>query len=742
MFNSAQLKNKIVAVGVCALLFFVLAPGAHAALKASPSSITFANQAVGSASAPIAVTWTNTGTGNVTIKSINSSLSQFSYSGPAFPLTLGPGKSIVGSVTFKPSAAQLYRGSLVITRGNNTSSSISLSGTGTSTTTGYTIYSSPQSLSFSAVVGGAVPAAQPININDTTPAPLPFTLSADQSWITLSTSSSTTQPGGVVLQFGVNPAGQIAGVHTGHILLAASGIVNSPLSIPVTLNMTAATSGVLSASPSSIAFGSVNTGSNSTKVITFTNTGSASLTISKITPSGAGITSSGMTLPLTLGTLQSATLSVKFAPTVVGAVAGSISVVSNATPSSVTIPVTGTGATATTYTIKSAPASFTFSSTVGGAAPANQSASISDTAPTAISFTLSADQPWIMLSATSGTAQSGGTVSLQFGANPSGMVAGNYSGHIMLTASGVSNSPMSIPVTLAVAAGTSSTLTASASSVAIGSVNVGASGSKSVVLTNSGTAPVTISQVNVTGTGLSASGFAMPLTLNAAQTTVLTIAFAPKAPGAISGSASVVSNATNSPLVISATATGTQAQLSANPLSFDFGNVTVNSSGSHTITLTNGGTSSATISAASTFGTGYSMTGLTIPLTLAAGVSTSFSVQFAPLAAGSVAGNVTLTSNTPNSPTIISLAGAGVAAVQHSVSLSWNASTSPVVSYNIYVASVSGGPYALVGSTQAGTLAFTDNSVTSGKTYFFMVTAVDANGVESVDSNIVSVIIP
>jgi fibronectin type 3 domain-containing protein len=169
----------------------------------------------------------------------------------------------------------------------------------------------------------------------------------------------------------------------------------------------------------------------------------------------------------------------------------------------------------------------------------------------------------------------------------------------------------------------------------------------------------------------------------------------------------------------------------------------VGSSGTQTITLSNTGNAAATVSQAVVSGTGYTMSGLTTPMTLAAGASTSFSVQFAPTSAGSDSGSVTVTSNTPNSPTMVATNGTGTAPVAHSVSLSWVASTSStVVGYNIYRGSVSGGPYAVLNSTPNAGLTYTDMTVLAGQTYYYVVTAVDASGNESVVSNEVAVTIP
>ena len=84
------------------------------------------------------------------------------------------------------------------------------------------------------------------------------------------------------------------------------------------------------------------------------------------------------------------------------------------------------------------------------------------------------------------------------------------------------------------------------------------------------------------------------------------------------------------------------------------------------------------------------------------------------------------------------------AAVQqaHSVALSWTASTSTVSGYNVYRTTISGAQYTLVNSSLITALAYTDTSVQSGTTYYYVTTAVDASGTESVFSNQVSAPIP
>ncbi len=88
--------------------------------------------------------------------------------------------------------------------------------------------------------------------------------------------------------------------------------------------------------------------------------------------------------------------------------------------------------------------------------------------------------------------------------------------------------------------------------------------------------------------------------------------------------------------------------------------------------------------------------------------------------------------------------GANLAAhvVGHRVILSWTQSTtSGITSNNVYRSTVNGGPYTSIYQSNAPIIAFTDSLVTSGVTYYYVVTAVDGNG-ESGYSNQVTAAVP
>src|SRR6266403_1155905 len=129
-------------------------------------------------------------------------------------------------------------------------------------------------------------------------------------------------------------------------------------------------------------------------------------------------------------------------------------------------------------------------------------------------------------------------------------------------------------------------------------VTAGTSGSQTITLQNGGTSAVTISSASVTGAGFGTSGLAIPMSIAADQTATFNVMFAPSSAGNAAGSVSLVSDAPNSPLVISAsgTALGITALLTSSLSSLDFGSVLVGSAASLGVTLMNAGNANVTLS--------------------------------------------------------------------------------------------------------------------------------------------------
>jgi hypothetical protein len=205
-----------------------------------------------------------------------------------------------------------------------------------------------------------------------------------------------------------------------------------------------------------------------------------------------------------------------------------------------------------------------------------------------------------------------------------------------------------------------------------------------------------------------------------------------------------VSNAAGSVTSSGATLTVTASTMQFNPntTALNFSSVNIGSNSSLSVIFTNGGNSSVTVSNVTISGAGYTASGVSSGQIVAAGATATLNVTFTPASAGSLPGSVTVTSNATNSPATITLTGTGVQPVSHSVTLTWTASTSTVSGYNVYRSTVTGGPYTKMTSSPTTATTYVDSAVSASTTYFYVVTSVDASGVESAYSAEVSAIVP
>ncbi|MBZ5571181.1 MAG: choice-of-anchor D domain-containing protein [Acidobacteriia bacterium] len=291
-----------------------------------------------------------------------------------------------------------------------------------------------------------------------------------------------------------------------------------------------------------------------------------------------------------------------------------------------------------------------------------------------------------------------------------------------------------------------STVTINPTSLAFGDVAVGGTKTISVTVANDANSAgsVSISQVSISGADFTLSSVPpLPLVLSPGQTASAAVTFSPTSEGSSTGTLSITSDASNTDITVPLSGNGlTAGQLGVSPATMDFGDVTVGNSANQTGTLT-AGASDITVSSAAWNGQGYSVSGITFPVTVPAGQSVNYTVTFTPQAPGNAPGTISFVSDATNSPSTQTLTGNGVQASQHSVALSWDPSTSSVIGYNVYRGTQSGGPYPtkLTSSPQAGT-SFTDTTVGSGTTYYYVATSVDSNNSESTYSNEATAAIP
>jgi hypothetical protein len=317
--------------------------------------------------------------------------------------------------------------------------------------------------------------------------------------------------------------------------------------------------------------------------------------------------------------------------------------------------------------------------------------------------------------------------------------SGAASGSVSVASNG---SNPNLNISLSGTGATQGTLTANPTSLALGNVQVGSSTSLSETLTNTGGSTVAISQANLSGAGFSISGLnGFPISLTANQSVTFTATFTPTIAGAVSGSLSVVSNASNSPLNLALSGTGTAAgTLAVSPTSLSLGNVVVGSSSSLNATLTATG-ASVTVQPASNTNSEFVLSGISLPTTIPAGQSATFTVTFTPQSSGATSASLSFPSNASNSPAVQTMTGTGTAQTQHTLDVTWNTSAD-AVGYNIYRGTASGGPYTMINTSLDSTTTYTDNTVVSGQTYYYVATAVNGDSQESGYSNQATAIVP
>jgi hypothetical protein len=466
-------------------------------------------------------------------------------------------------------------------------------------------------------------------------------------------------------------------------------------------------------------------------------------------------------------TAQSFSISGTISPTAGGS--GATLTLSGAANATTTANSSGaytfTGLASGSYTITPSKTGFAFT-------PVSQNVTLSTANTTGVNFTGTATtvaptitSPPVNQTVTAGqtatfTAVAGGTAPLSYqwqknGANIAGAVATSYTTPVTTTAdtgstfrvvvSNTAGMVTSVAATLTVNAAAAPGIQVSSSNINFGNDVVGSNSTQALIITNTGTATLTISQLAETGLAFNVSGFSLPLNVNAGQLTTITVAFKPTATGPASGSISIVSNAPSSPTSIGLNGTGIAPTLTLgiSPTNLSFGNVsTGTSSATQNVSITNTGNSNVAISQISLSGAGYSMTGGGAPVTLTPSQVLTLVLQFTPATAGTLSGSISIVSNATGSPVTITLSGTGVTASQHSVALSWIASTSTVAGYNVYRSTVSGNSYTKINTSLLAVLNYTDSTVQNATTYYYVTTAVDSTGNESAYSNEVSAPIP
>ena len=420
--------------------------------------------------------------------------------------------------------------------------------------------------------------------------------------------------------------------------------------------------------PTAANFGSVPIGGTVSQSVVANNTGRSDLTISQATVTGTGFSMSGLGTPLTLAPGRSVSLTTTFAPLSSGSMSGNLLLVysvprtwrhrrDSSSNSTVKVSLTGTGTTSGQLTAN--PSSLNFANVQVGSSqaqsatltnPGSGSLTVTQATLTNARFSLSG----LTLPLTLAAGQSA-AFTVAFAPQSAGSVSAN-----LAFTSNASNPTMNLSLSgNAIMPGQ---LTANPASLAFGSIQVGNNLTLMDTLTNTGGASVTVSQATLTNASFTLSGPALPLTLGAGQSAAFSVGFSPQSAGSVSGNIAFTSNASNPTISVALSGNAVlPGQLTANPASLAFGSVQAGNNLTLMDSLTNNGGASVTISQATVTGSGFSISGLNVPLTLNPGASVTFSALFAPQSTATASGGITVTSNASNPTLTVSLSGTGTA---------------------------------------------------------------------------------
>ena len=318
-------------------------------LSLSSTSLTFSAQTIGTTSAPQTVTLSNTGGSAVSV----SSISITGADAGDFHQTNNCGASLTAqskctiSVTFSPTSSGSRTASLTIADSDPSSpQSITLTGTGVSSTTGPVASTSPTKLTFLSQTIGTASASQSVTLSNSGGSSLSITSISITGDFSLTDNCGASLAAGVTCTINVTFKPTAAGTRTG-VLSVADNAAGSPQTVSLTGTGASSAAPVVSVAPTALAFGSQTVNSTSAaQTATLGNTGNASLTISGITVSGDFAETNTCGASVSAG--SQCAISVTFKPTAAGTRTGAVTISDNASGGRQTINLSGVGVSSST----------------------------------------------------------------------------------------------------------------------------------------------------------------------------------------------------------------------------------------------------------------------------------------------------------------------------------------------------------------------------------------------------------
>lgn len=385
----------------------------------SVPSLSFANQLVGSTSAPQQFTLTNTGDEPMAITNIaaNGDFAQTNNCGTS----LASNGTCTFNVTFNPTLRGARTGSISITDDAlGSPHSVTLQGTGI----GPAVTLSATSLTFAGQLAGTTSASLPITLTNSGETALNITSVTPSGDFSQTNDCGTSVASGNSCTIQVSFAPTARGPRTGAIT-----IVDDSTSSPEHISLSGSgTAPVASLSRTSLAFGNqiLNVPINSS--VTLTNTGDAALAITSIAANGdfSQTNNCGTTLPAQ----AQCTITITFTALALGPRIGSLTFTDSGLDSPQNISLSGTG-----VQLGFSSSNLTFANQVAGTTSATQPVTITNLGSSALNITGVVPSAGFSQTNNCGTSLAGNgscTLNIAFVPNAAGPVTGlitiSYSG--------------------------------------------------------------------------------------------------------------------------------------------------------------------------------------------------------------------------------------------------------------------------------------------------------------------------
>ena len=537
------------------------------------------------------ITITNTGTADLEITGIKG---EGDVSGLTFDttmFTLAPNGSQTVTVTFPSSVEGTFSGNITISSNDPDRATQTLSVS--------VIVQPPPAPAIAvqqtAVNFGTIEAGQTgqrtITIRNTGTAPLEITgIESDVSGLTFTPSTFTLAPNGSQTVTVTFPS-SVEGTFSGNITISSNDPNSGTSTLSVSVIVQPPPAPVIAVQQTAVDFGTIEAGQTGQRTIAIMNTGTAPLEITGIESDVSGLSFSPSTF--TLAPNGSQTVTITFPSSVEGTFSGNITISSND-------PNSGTSTLSVSIIVQPLPVpviavqqtAVNFGAIEAGQT-GQQTITVQNTGTADLEITgIESDVSGLSFSPSTFTLAPNGsqTVTVTF---PSS-VEGTFSGNITISSNDPDRATQTLSVSIIVQPPPAPAITVQQTTVDFGAIEAGQTGEQTIAITNTGTAPLEITNIEGEGdvSGLSFSPSTFTLAPNGSQT--VTVTFPSSVEGTFSGNITISSNDPNSGTSTLSVSIIVQPLpvpvIAVQETAVDFGAIEAGQTGEQTIAIMNTGT--------------------------------------------------------------------------------------------------------------------------------------------------------